>query len=1089
MESESETRDTTGSDLGAPWPEEFRSLWASLAPLTRSLADRLSTRTRLTSISTDGSPPKRFLAELSGETHERYTLVYLKDGGQVTSRCGECHPGQDVPLSSACVHALAGMTHLLNSGRWDVSVTPERTPYLTLALPDAKPPALGRSAVKISGLFLVVSGSDWGFLLRTGTRSGLTEPLYQALTSRLRLPGGTSRPESRILQPFHAHFEMERVWETPNGRFPVFFPKEGSSWEAFVSEGALRVYRPGKEEPVSFHPSRYHWRYEGDWNGNGEEKTFDSRWREGNRVIPGDNAEYLEKKGIRILATDTDVFGLGRFRPVPAGFRSFLEKTASEKTRSLGGWIDEFLFASSIVSPGIRLTVEGFPVAERIRVWDRWDARTDVRQSETRGIRLFPHLTAGSTRIPLFGPDRNLIPDTGIEPDGDRVVLFRRDRQKELQMRNAIERILKRGSTEAWVLLPPEETRKFWATLWPELERSGFERGEISSEDGEILPGPTRFRLLLSLSEDGSVKAEGSATVSGRTFPLPMIEGEPPDLLMRLDEHNRTFQDSQALEVLDTLRGLFQLDKNGEGTIGAYAATLITIHRPDLPIEIDSGLKSRLRPFRPEPLAESSERFLADRFKGELRTYQKEGIAWLESLHRHGLPGVLADEMGLGKTIVVLCFLALRRASAPTDPPGLVVLPASLVYNWEREILRFLPDLSYRIYHGPGRKEEGSSEAADLWITTYGTVRNDRELLKERRFSIIVLDEAQAIKNPDSGLFRAVSDLDCAFRLVMTGTPIENRLGDLWSLFHFLIPGLLGSRRFFEERYVQGKGTGGWSERRLSMLKAFVSPLILRRTKEAVLKDLPPKQHVDHWIVPTEEERLQYRSFLEMGKEGLRRARKEDPPGLRMNILALLLKLRLFCCHPALVLGAEQKKVLQPAKFHAVLEKIREALSEDHRILLFSQFVGMLDIIGDRLETERIPYLRLDGQTPLPERKRRVEWFQSEDPGRPPVFLSSLKAGGVGLTLTSADFVFHYDPWWNPQVENQATDRAHRMGQDKPVMVYRFVTRGTVEEKVMALKQEKIALFERMMDNKEGDGASGAPWMLEQLERLLDTDP
>lgn len=1089
MESESETRDTTGTDLVAPWPEEFRSLWTSLAPLTRSLADRLSTRTRLSSFSTDGTPPKRFLAELAGEAHERYTLVYLREGGQVKSRCGECHPGEDVPLSSACVHALAGMTHLLNSGRWDVSVKPERTSYSALSIPDARTPALGRVPVRISGLFLVVSGSDWGFLLRTGTRSGLTEPVYHELTRRLRLPGGTSRPESRILLPFRSHFEMERVWETPNGRFPVFFPKEGSPWETFVSEGSLRVYRPGKEEPVSFHPSRYAWRYEGEWSGKGDEKTYDSRWREGDRVIPGEKADYLEKKGIRILATDTELFGLGRFRPVPAGFRAFLEKAVSEKTRSLSGWIDEFLFASSVAFPEIRLTVDGLPVAERVRVWDRWDARIDARQSETRGIRLFPHLTAGSARIPLFGPDRNLIPDTGIEPDGDRVVLFRRDRQRELQMRNAIERILRRGSTEAWISIPTEESRRFWATLWPELERSGFEKGEISSEEGEILPGPTRFRLRLSLSEDGSVRACGSATVSGRNFPLPMIEGDPPDLLMRLDEQNRTFLDSQTLEVLDTLRGLFQLDKNGEGTIGAYAATLITLHRPDLPIEIDLGLKSRLRPFRPEPLEETSERFLADRFKGELRSYQKEGIAWLDSLHRHGLPGVLADEMGLGKTIIVLCFLALRRAAAPSDPPVLVVLPASLVYNWEREILRFLPGLSYRIYHGPSRKEEGASEANDLWITTYGTVRNDRELLKERRFSIIVLDEAQAIKNPDSGLFQAVSDLDSGFRLVMTGTPIENRLGDLWSLFHFLMPGLLGTRRFFEERYVQGKGTGGWSERRLSMLKAFVSPLILRRTKEAVLKDLPPKQHVDHWIVPTEEERLQYRSLLESGKEGLRRARQEDAPGLRMNILALLLKLRLFCCHPDLVLGAGQAKVSQPAKFHAALEKIREALSEDHRILLFSQFVGMLDIIGDRLEKEGIDYLRLDGQTPLPERKRRVEWFQSDDPVRPPVFLSSLKAGGVGLTLTSADFVFHYDPWWNPQVENQATDRAHRMGQEKPVMVYRFVTRGTVEEKVMALKQEKIALFDRMMDNGEGDGASRAPWVLEQLERLLDPDP
>jgi superfamily II DNA or RNA helicase len=1068
------------------WPEEFRSLWAALPPLTRSLAERLASRSRLSPTTFEGQIKKRYLAELAGDSLERYALAYHLEGGRVTSRCGECHPDADVPLETACVHSLAGLSHILNRGEWGFPAL-NKPSLAALPEPDTKPPTTRFARVSIAGLFLVISGSDWGFILRTGPRSGLTEPAFLDMSSRIRQPGGTSRPESRILIPFLSHFEMDRVWETPNGRFPIFFPKEGGRWETFISEGLLPVYRPGKESPMSFHPSGAHWTFEAEWTGEGEDKIFRALWRDGVREIPGEKADYLEKNEIRVLATAEAIFGLGAFSGMPTGFRSFLEKSSSEMRRPMLEWIDELLYASSVDSHAIRLKVDGKPVSECVQSLDRWTARMDIRQSEARGLRLFPHLVAGSARIPLFGPERNLIPETGILPDTGRVTLFRRDRQKELQMRNTVERLMKRGSTEAWISLPPEQTRIFWSTIWPELERSGFERGDVSSEDGEILPGPIRFSLRLSLAGGNSVKASGSAVVSGRTFPLPTIEGDPPDLLVRLDGENRTFLDSQALEILDTLRGLFQLDKNGEGTIGTHAAAMIALHRPDLPLEIDPSLRSRLRPFRPDPLEVAAERVLGERFKGELRSYQKEGIAWLESLHRHGLPGILADEMGLGKTIVVLCFLALRRTDEPGGPPVLVVLPASLVYNWEREILRFLPGLGYRIYHGPGRKEDPSDESADLWITTYGTVRNDREILRLKRFSIVVLDEAQAIKNPDSGLFQAVCDLDAAFRLVMTGTPIENRLGDLWSLFHFLIPGLLGTRRFFEERYVHGKGAGGWSERRLPWLKALVSPLILRRTKEGVLKDLPPKQYVDHWVVPTEEERLQYRSLLEEGREGLKRARRDDAPNLRMNILALLLRLRLFCCHPDLVLGSGQTKVPQPAKFHAAFEKIREALSEDHRILLFSQFVGMLDIIGERLEKEGVGYLRLDGQTSLSERKRRVEWFQSDDPARPPVFLSSLKAGGVGLTLTSADFVFHYDPWWNPQVENQATDRAHRLGQEKSVMVYRFVTRGTVEEKVMALKNEKIALFDRMMDDGV-DGMSGTPWLMEQLERLLDPD-
>lgn len=1084
FESEQEKKAVKPSDLkrgiGDDWRTPIRDILETLPPLTRRLMDRLQIRTRVLSVNVSGSSLHFSISLESPEAgQESFFLKLSRQDGRILGSCAACHPGNEVLLADGCSHLLGSVSSLLLQEQIPSLVEEKGVPEDGSFLPPY------RSLPRPSGVFLTSFASDWGFLIRTGNRSALTETLYRDCQNRFRLPGSTSRPEYRFWADFHAAFRLERIWESPNGRFPVFLPKEGFPWFSFVQEGRIPVFRPSVEQLLIPMGHGDLWRYEGEWTGTEGKVCFSGFWKSERSSLPAYQTSVFEKRDLRLLLTDREIIDLAASGRFPEGLRRFLEQVRPERGKTLEEWGDLISQALSLSSERVHFFWNGIPVHDAFELIEEWEPRLDSKHSSRRGIRVFPHLFSCGTKIPLFGPERNLLPDLLIYPEGDRTRILRRDRQAELFMRNVVERELRKASTEAWIHLSQEDSVLFWGGVWKELQKGGFKNGEMDAEDGVLLHGPSSCGVRLFQSDGKMLRAEGFLEVGGKYFPLPAVDVGSPDPFIHLDEIYRTILDRETLEQVDALRGLFQLGDGGTGLISSYAAAMITLHRPDLSIEIEEGVKEKLRPFAPSPISVESLQILESEFRGSLRPYQTEGVAWLESLLENGLPGILADEMGLGKTITILAFLVLLKHKSPHDNrPVLLVLPASLVYNWEREIRRFVPSLSFVLYHGSGRRaRSGKRESADLWITTYGTVRNDLEILRKEDFSVIILDEAQTIKNPDSGVSRALCSLRSTMRLAMTGTPIENHLLDLWSLFQFLLPGLLGSRRFFEERYVQGKGGMLWSGRRVEWLRSLVFPLVLRRTKKDVLKDLPPKIHIDHWILPEEEERYAYRMLLERGREEILRSMKENIPGIRMNMLALLMKLRLFCCHPELVMGEGQPKVSSPAKFFSVMEKMREALEEGHRVLLFSQFTRMLDILERQLALEGIPFFRLDGETSLLERKRRVDLFQAEDPDSPGVFLSSLKAGGVGFTLTNADFVFHYDPWWNPQVENQATDRAHRIGQSRSVFVYRFVTRGTVEEKVMALKQEKLELFDRMM---EGQALETTDWLSKQLENLLE---
>ena len=418
-----------------------------------------------------------------------------------------------------------------------------------------------------------------------------------------------------------------------------------------------------------------------------------------------------------------------------------------------------------------------------------------------------------------------------------------------------------------------------------------------------------------------------------------------------------------------------------------------------------------------------------------LRAYQRQGVNWLAFLKRAELGALLADDMGLGKTLQALCVLERR---------SLVVAPTSVLQNWVAEARRFRPALSVRVYHGP---ERALDERADVTVTSHALLRIDREILSAVEWDTVVIDESQMIRNPDTELARAAYALNARFRVSLTGTPIENRLVDLWSQMHFLNPGFLGEIADFEEHYVQPVELG--ESESLDRLRERIRPFFLRRLKSVVAPELPPRTEITLRAELNADERRVYDAVrLAARRDALAALERKGNP---LAALEALLRLRQAACHPALVPGQHAET---SSKTELLLETLETAASEGHKALVFSQWTSMLDLLEPHMAAHGLDYVRLDGSTR--DRAAVVERFQTDDDVS--VFLISLKAGGTGLNLTAADHVFLFDPWWNPAVEEQAFDRAHRIGQDKPVFVHRLVAANTVEERILALQEEKRAL-------------------------------
>ncbi len=444
-----------------------------------------------------------------------------------------------------------------------------------------------------------------------------------------------------------------------------------------------------------------------------------------------------------------------------------------------------------------------------------------------------------------------------------------------------------------------------------------------------------------------------------------------------------------------------------------------------------------------------------------LRPYQREGVAWLLRVRDAGLGAILADDMGLGKTLQALCALQGRT---------LVVCPRSIIHNWVKEAQRFRPDLAVSLYHGPGR----TLTEADVTITTYATLRNDLAVLSEGEWDTVVLDEAQAIKNPDSQVARAAYSLRGAFRLSLSGTPVENRLDELWSQMHFVNRGLLGGRRDFAERYEKPILAG--EARAADRLRARLRPFVLRRLKKNVASELPPRSETVLYCELEPHERTVYDAVRIAARDDV--VRKLEDGGNALTALAALLRLRQAACHTGLLPGRDADG---SSKVDALCGALEDAVADGHRALVFSQWTGLLDRVEPHLESRSIDFLRLDGSTR--DREAIVAGFQ--DPAGPPVLLISLTAGGTGLNLTAADHVFLLDPWWNPAVEDQAADRAHRIGQERPVMIYRLVSKDTVEERVLELQSRKRQVAEVAL----GATAAAASITRDDILALLDDGP
>ncbi len=544
-----------------------------------------------------------------------------------------------------------------------------------------------------------------------------------------------------------------------------------------------------------------------------------------------------------------------------------------------------------------------------------------------------------------------------------------------------------------------------------------------------------RLELDFGKSDGGHVDAGAVVRAWQEGLGLVPLEGGGWATLPQawLDRHGQ--------QVADLLAA-----RQADGRIAAHALPALGVLCAELDHPPPPGLD------RLAPLFAGFERVpeapLPSDLTAELRPYQRQGVSWLAFLRGAGLGGVLADDMGLGKTVQALCALAT---------PALVVSPTSVLPNWEAELVRFRPGLRVASYHGPGRQLTGD---ADVVLTSYAILRLDAARLSEKKWATVILDEAQAIKNPDSQVARAAYALPAPFRVALTGTPLENRLEELWSLLHFTNPGLLGGRRDFDDRF--GRPIADGDSQALDRLRQRIRPFVLRRLKRDVAPELPPRTEMVLSVALDERERSIYDAVFAATRAEV--VALLESGGSVMKALEALLRLRQAACHPALVPGQQARS---SSKLERLVEVLETAVADGHKALVFSQWTSLLDLVEPALRDVGITFCRLDGSTK--NRGDVVAGFQ--DAAGPPVMLLSLKAGGTGLNLTAADHVFLLDPWWNPAVEAQAADRAHRIGQQRPVFINRLVALGTVEEKILKMQEKKRALFEAALDG--GGAAAG----------------
>jgi len=508
----------------------------------------------------------------------------------------------------------------------------------------------------------------------------------------------------------------------------------------------------------------------------------------------------------------------------------------------------------------------------------------------------------------------------------------------------------------------------------------------------------------------------------------------------------------KRLEDVNIFSGGYRDDDSDEILIHPLAAIVLGKLTDQTKTDADAGWKAQTEKIR------DAQNFIPEipsTLQAELRDYQREGYYWLARLAHWGVGGCLADDMGLGKTLQSLA-IALQLSA---NGPSLVVAPTSVSTNWQTEVTRFTPTINIKFFSGKDRKKTINNLGKyDLLITTYTLLQQESDLLSSVKWQIVILDEAQAIKNAATKRSQAAMSLQARFKIITTGTPIENHLGELWNLFHFINPGLLGSLNSFNERFAIPIERYQDRDAKLK-LKKLIRPFILRRIKSQVLEELPSRTEVTLDVAMSQEEAHFYEALRQNAIDKLED--NKDQKGRHLQILTEIMRLRQACCNPRLL---DHNTSIESSKLKVFATLIEELIEGRHKALVFSQFIGHLRIIREHLDEQGINYQYLDGGTSSKKRKERVDAFQS---GQGDLFLISLKAGGLGLNLTAADYVIHMDPWWNPAVEDQASDRAHRIGQTRPVTIYRLVCKSSIEEKIVRLHQEKRDLASNLLEGSD----------------------
>jgi SNF2 family DNA or RNA helicase len=637
--------------------------------------------------------------------------------------------------------------------------------------------------------------------------------------------------------------------------------------------------------------------------------------------------------------------------------------------------------------------------------------------------------------------------------------------------------------------------RDFIQSTLPELEREGW-IVEIADSFKLNFQTAQNWDAEISESQNDWFEMHFNVEIDSKSYPLlplimPVLESYDPDNLpdmvnIPLGDHNYLSVPSDKIKpILAVLFELFntsQLDKDGTLKLSRFnVATLADLEEQSYGLFSLTGGKA-LR-----ELGQKLKNFTGiqnvaspDNLQAELRHYQQQGLNWLQFLREYQFAGILADDMGLGKTIQTLAHLLLEKQSGRMTLPCLIVAPTSLMSNWRREAEKFTPDLKVLTLQGVDRKQLFDKiNDYDLVLTTYPLLSRDDETLLKHDYHYLILDEAQTIKNPSSQAAQLVRRIKANHRLCLTGTPMENHLGELWAQFDFLMPGFLGDNAHFRKNYRTPIEVYGDSEQK-SRLSRRLAPFMLRRTKQEVANELPLKTEIIRSVPLHAKQAALYESIrLTMEKKVRDAIAEKGLSRSHITILDALLKLRQTCCDPRTLPLKEAQKVKESAKLDLLMALLPEQLEEGRRILIFSQFTRMIALIEEELNARKIAYSKLTGQTR--NRDEAIERFKS---GEVAVFLISLKAGGVGLNLTEADTVIIYDPWWNPAAESQAADRAHRIGQDKAVFVYKLITENTVEEKILAMQDRKRALAESIY--KDGAKEPSLKLTAEDLTALFE---